>query len=189
VVRELLHDNLWTILWISSILSRADDVLDDERLRCLHSCNRSRLNTPSQSTYLPLAYLHIYKAALCSRLCPFEPSCTAVDCGLATLAVEPIQVVPSLVISDSQTNGSKLQAHYDALKSQPAENLGAGVKPWITVLRFPLTFVNKFPPCRTDKAGRASRILCCACGGRELSFRIQNYGSWVLELIDMSKVC
>ena len=76
-------------------------MLDDERLRRLPSCsylNRSRLNTPWQSTYLPLAYLHIYKAALCSRLCHFELSCTAVDCGLATLAVEPIQVVPSLVI-------------------------------------------------------------------------------------------
>ena len=88
---------------------------------------------PSQSTYLPLAYLHIHKAALCSKLYHFELSSTVVDCGLATLAVEPIQVVSSLVISDSQTNGSKVQAHYDALKSQPAENLGAGVKPWITL--------------------------------------------------------
>ena len=58
-----------------------------------------------------------------------------------------------------------------------------------SVLRFPLTFVNKFPLCRIDKAGRASRTLCCACGCRELSFRIHDCGSWVLEWIDMSTVC
>jgi len=140
VARELLHDNLWTILWIPSGLSRVDDMLDDERRRRPPNCshlNRSRLNTPSQSAYLPLAYLRIHRAALRSKLCHFELSSTALDCGLATLAVEPIQVVPSLVTSDSQTNGSKVQARYDALKSQPAEDLGAGVRPWITLHHCP----------------------------------------------------